>query len=209
MWLLRRRAWRAVATGISITLALAVLLIAPYWAGPAIFRAMLDEGRYFTGTLASLVVRALTPAIGGDPARLLIGGTVRVALLLALGVMLSRDGRSQTRLIRVLAWSHALPVTVLCAWYQPWYATWPLLFAAMLPRDRTLGAVASSLTAGALLVRVRTKFVAAISDGGGGDLMVEALAAALALAPVGAALAVAAARPRRGRGGGTAIRSAA
>ena len=209
VWLLRRRAWRAVATGISITLALAVLLIAPYWAGPAIFRAMLDEGQYFTGTLASLAVRALMPAIGGDPARLLIGGTVRVALLLALGVMLSRDGRSQTRLIRVLTWSHALPVTVLCAWYQPWYATWPLLFAAMLPRDRTLRALAAGLTAGALLVPVATNFVAAISDRGGGDLMVEALAAALALAPVGAALAVAAARPRRGRGGGTAIRSAA
>jgi hypothetical protein len=183
--------WRPLAAGLSVTAILGVLLLAPYWAGLETFRAMLDEGRYFTNTPASLVQRLLEPAIGGDPARVLVGGVARAALLI-LVITAARWSRARPMAtIEALAGVYIVAVAVLGTWYQPWYATWPLLFLAVVAPNRPHWfAMAVGLTIGGLLVPAVVNFTADITGVGARAAMIDTLAVAAVLTPLALAWAL-------------------
>ena len=189
-WLAARRAWRGLVLGTLAALLAGALLIAPYWAGIETFRAMTDEGRYFTNTLAALLIRALAAGLGDEPARLLVGGLLRTMLIVTLLWLTARARPTAEGLVGALAITYVLAVTVLCGWYQPWYISWPLLFLTALVFRPEAVATAFGLTAGALLVPAVIDFIAAISGAGVHALWVEVLGTTLALAPVLAALAI-------------------
>jgi hypothetical protein len=129
--LLRERRWRQAALGAGTLLLAAVVLWWPFWEGARTFEAMLDEGRYFTTTPASLLQRALEPYVGGDPARVLVGGALRVALAALVLLAILRTAARPAAVSLAIGEIHLLAVVVLGTWYQPWYATWPLLFLAV------------------------------------------------------------------------------
>jgi alpha-1,6-mannosyltransferase len=205
--LISRARWRPLVAGLAVPMLLGVLLIAPYWAGLETFRAMLDEGRYFTNTLASLAQRLLEPALGGDPARVLVGALFRSVLLAIVVVVAWRAGMRPLPVVAALASVYLLAVTVLGTWYQPWYATWPLLFLAVLAPGRAWWfGLALALTVGGLLVPVAVNFVAAMSGLGARDALIDALAVGLVLAPIGFVVVMALRiRASRRRAGGMAI----
>lgn len=186
--MLRGREWRAVAGGLAVALLLAFLCYWRYWAGAETFRAMLDEGRYFTNTPASLLQRLLEPSLGGDPARLIVGGVARLLLLLAIVLAARRSDGSPASVVVALAGVYLLAVIPLATWYQPWYATWPLLFVAVAAvHDKRWVWGAAALTAGGLLVPVSVNFIAEISGRGARDALIDALTVGLTLAPFAAA----------------------
>jgi hypothetical protein len=91
--------------------------------------------------------------------------------------------------VAALAVVYTLAVTLLCGWYQPWYAAWPLLFLAALPAERWALGTALALTAGALLVPTAINYAPALSGRDVHDLAIEVLGVVLLLAPLaGAAL---------------------
>lgn len=186
--LLRGRCWRDLAVGVGITAGVAVVLWWPFWDGLHTFRAMLDEGRYFTSTPASLAQRALEPLLGGDPARVVVGGALRLALAALILTAIVRTPSRPGAILLATGEIYLLAVVVLGTWYQPWYATWPLLFLAIVAagQPRTLALVAA-LTAGALLVPVVFNFVTALSGREARDATIELLATALVVLPVAAA----------------------
>ena len=196
--LVSRARWRALALGLGVPALVGALLIAPYWEGAETFRAMLDEGRYFTSTPASLIQRLLEPALGGDPARVLVGGVARLALLVIVVIVGWRSGVLPLPALAALVAAYVLAVAVLGTWYQPWYATWPLLFLGVLvPMRACWFGLALALTIGGLLVPVAVNFVAEMSGLGARHPLVDVLAVAAVLAPLGCALALGA-RARRG-----------
>jgi hypothetical protein len=145
------------------------------------------------------VQRLLEPALGGDPARIVVGGLVRAALLAVVVAVAWRVGIGPLPAVAALGCAYLLAVAVLGTWYQPWYATWPLLFLAVLVPGRawcfglTLG-----LTAGGLLVPVAVNFVAAMSGLGARDAQIDVLAVGAVLAPLGLAVAIWLRARRRG-----------
>jgi hypothetical protein len=189
-WLAARRAWRRLVLGTLAALLAGALLIAPYWAGIDTFRAMADEGRYFTNTLAALLIRTLTPRLGEGTAQLLVGGLLRTALVVTLVWLTARARPAAEGLAGALAIAYVLAVTVLGGWYQPWYISWPLLFLAALVFRPVAVATALGLTAGALLVPAAVNFLAVLSGAGVHAVWVEALSTTLALAPVLSALVI-------------------
>jgi len=182
--LLRRGYGRSVALGLCVTAVLGLVLYAPLWAGAETFRAMLDEGGYFTTTPGSLADRLLAPALGNGPAEMLVGGALRLALLAVVAWVVFMVPARPSAIIAAAAIVYTLAVTVLATWYQPWYATWALVFLAPLAvRGGGWMALVVALTAGGLLVPVATNFAAQISGRGNDDLLIDALGTALMLAP--------------------------
>jgi hypothetical protein len=85
--------------------------------------------------------------------------------------------------------AYLLAVVLLGTWYQPWYATWPLVFLSVaVATQRSRAWLILGLTAGGLLVPVATNFVAAIAGRRAEDFLIDALAVALILAPLGIAV---------------------
>ncbi|MGH2585223.1 MAG: hypothetical protein ACRDJE_09940, partial [Dehalococcoidia bacterium] len=182
--LLRRGYTRQVALGLCVTALLGLVLYAPFWAGAETFRAMLDEGSYFTTTLGSLAERVLAPAPGDGPAEMVIGAVLRLALLGVAVWMVLRVPDRPSAIIAGAAIAYTLAVTVLATWYQPWYATWALVFLAPLAaRGSGWLAAVLALTAGGLLVPVATNFAAQMSGRENDDLLIDVLGTALVLAP--------------------------
>lgn len=186
--LLRRRNPGAVLAGAATVLLVTAALYAPLWAGRATFAALLSEGRYFTDTPASLLVSALTPAWGADAAALLIGLVLRAGLVGALLYLSARAPRTPEGTIQTLAVVYTLAVTVLCAWYQPWYIAWPLLFWAMRADRAAAMPIVAVLTLGALLVPVANNFLPTMLGVTAENPGIDALAAGAWALPLAIAL---------------------
>ena len=208
LWLLRERAWRGLGVGLAATGLLGMLLIWPYWAGLETFRAMLEEGTYFTNTIASLVQRALAPSLGDDPSRTVVGVLARLALIGVLIWRIRGVGRAPADMIGCLALLYLLAVVPFATWYQPWYATWVLLFFAALAYKRTAIAAVLGLTAGGLLVPVSVNFLAEISGRGARDAGIDALTVTLTVVPLLAAGGIVLATRHRGPTFGAPVSSA-
>lgn len=114
--------------------ALVVAAYAPFWRGGD----PLDLGRratLFTTSLPAVAQAHLEQWVGQRPSQQIVS---RLALLLT-GVMALyqawRVWRQPTldRILRGSALLFAFYLLVTCLWFQPWYALWPLVFAALLP----------------------------------------------------------------------------
>ena len=188
LFLLLNRGLRAVIAAGVVLLLLAAVLTAPYWEGSATFKATFDEGRYFTNTPAALAVEVLTPLLGENAAITLLGVGMRLALLGVLVWLVRRAGAEPRRLILATATGYTLAVSLLCAWYQPWYASWALLCWAALPRSRASVPLLLALTTGALLVPASVNFLPAVLGWDLHSTGIELLTVLSVHLPLGAAL---------------------
>jgi hypothetical protein len=188
--LARQRRWRDLLTGIVCGTALAILLYVPFWAGFRTLHAALDEGRYFTNTPASLILGPLRQPLGDDRAAWLLSGLCRLLLLISVIIAVRRsDGRPRTLVLHT-GLLYLLAACVLGTWYQPWYATWPLLFLSVVVSQTGRWRLAvPALTLGGLLVPVATNFVAGISGRSADDMLIDAFAVLIVLAPLALAAA--------------------
>jgi hypothetical protein len=185
----RNAHWKALMGGTALAVLLAVILYAPLWNGFGVLRPMLEESGYYTNTPASLLRHLAGPLIGEDTSERLIGGGAR-ALLLAVALYLGwRLRPSVDDLSLRIGIVYLLAVAVLSTWYQPWYATWPLLFlsVALSVRPVWMWPVVG-LTTGGLLIPVATNFVAGITGRPAEDVRIDALAVALVLVPLAVSL---------------------
>lgn len=183
VWLARTGRWRAVLAGLAVAVAVGAVTYAPYWAGTETFAAAMDEGRYFSGTPASLVVRALSPALGEDRAMLIVSVALRAGLLAAAVWLLSRVEQTAAGGIAAIAGVYVLAVTVLGGWYQPWYAVWPLTYLAVLASNSAARMIAFALTGAALLIPIATNFAPAIGGWDVNGAAIDSLAVTLGVLP--------------------------
>jgi hypothetical protein len=180
---------RSLVIGLATAVLLAVVCYAPLWDGPRVLQPMLEEGGYFTNTPASLVHHGVARLFGEQTTEWAIGVVLR-SLLVGIAVSLAWRSRDQTAdLVLRIGVVYLLAVVLLGTWYQPWYATWPLVFLSVaVVTQRSRAWLILGLTAGGLLVPVATSFVAAIAGRRAEDFLIDALAVALVLAPLGIAV---------------------
>jgi alpha-1,6-mannosyltransferase len=186
--LMRGRDFRTLVVGAGTSVLLAVVLYLPLWDGTHVLRPTLEEGGYFTNTPASLARHGVAWLIGGQASEHVVGVAVRAALFVVALLLAWRSRDRSTDLLLRIGIAYALAVVLLGTWYQPWYATWPLLFlsVALVSRPSWIWLMLG-LTAGGLLVPVATNFAAAMAGRRAEDVVVDAFAVALVLAPLGAA----------------------
>lgn len=156
--------WRAVAWGISWRVGLialaALALIAPFWAGPQTFGALLfsppaqqlDNSllEAISWPLRWLAQGALGLSVG--QARAVVETTLKLVALALFGLLWLWEMRRTGTLAGVLsAWGWALVWYALIAsgWFWPWYVTWVVAVAALAPWGR-LQTLAQLLAGGVL-----------------------------------------------------------
>jgi Glycosyltransferase family 87 len=140
--LMRNRGWRRAAAHAVAAAGIAAAAFAPYWAGTATFRGLLNMARMrnqsLMGSLERVVFRPIlagvgyrTPTTGAQ----LLGRGLAVVLLgaaLAWGVRKARDEDS--------LWYAVLGVLTVYMLVSPWFLYWyilgPLALVAVLPRNR-------------------------------------------------------------------------
>lgn len=159
-----RASWRAVALGLGWRVGLvalaALVVIAPYWAGPRTFGALLfsPPAQQLDNSLLEAIswpLRWLAQGALGmsvAQARAVVETTLKVLALLAFGLLWLWEMRRTTSLEGTLtAWGWALVWYALIAsgWFWPWYITWVIAVAAVAPWGR-LQTVAQLLGGGAL-----------------------------------------------------------
>jgi alpha-1,6-mannosyltransferase len=130
------RSERALLIGgaLLISLAIAAVTYAPFWAGADTFNALREQSRMITSTPVLLEVwfsERMDPDSASRYARW-IPALVFIVLYIPL---LWQSRRSFDHLV-----VHAFTVLFLylllaAAWYRPWYMLWPVAFAALRPRS--------------------------------------------------------------------------
>lgn len=114
--------------------ALVAAAYAPFWRGGD----PLDLGRratLFTTSLPAVAQVYLEQWAGERPSQQIVS---RLALLLTGAMTLFQAGRvwrqpTLNRFLRSSALLFTFYLLLTCLWFQPWYALWPLVFAALLP----------------------------------------------------------------------------
>jgi hypothetical protein len=156
--------WRAVALGVGwragLVAAAALVVIAPFWAGPQTFGALLfsPPAQQLDNSLLESIswpLRWLAQGAVGlsvGQARSVVESTLKLLALLAFGLLWLWEMRRTRTLDGTLsAWGWALAWYALIAsgWFWPWYVTWVVAIAAVAPWER-LQVVAQLLAGGAL-----------------------------------------------------------
>ncbi len=155
--------WRDVvsALGWRLTLLLGtvVLIGLPYWEGPRTLGALLysPPAQQLDNSLLEVAqwpLRTLMQVLGLSPstARSLVQTGLKLAALAGFAaIWLSQLRRVRDPECMLTAWTWALfgYVVVASVWFWPWYATWVVVFAALLPWGM-LPEAALLLAAGAL-----------------------------------------------------------
>lgn len=156
--------WRAISVGvgwrIGVVAVAALVVIAPFWAGPQTFGALffsppaqqLDNSllESISWPLRWLAQGALGLSV--SQARSVVETTLKLLALLAFGLLWLWEMRRTSALEGTLtAWGWALVWYALIAsgWFWPWYVTWAVAVAAVAPWGR-LQVVAQLLAGGAL-----------------------------------------------------------
>jgi hypothetical protein len=182
----RRPRPREVAAGCATALVLAVAAFAPMWAGRATFATMLNEGSYYTVSVAAAVRGALAPELGRERATevtsLLLRGIFAVLVVI---VLIRLRGDRLGRLAEAGFLTYFAYLTLAATYFAPWYVLWPLTFAVLLPyrRDVLWPALTLTLTAMAVLVAA-VWFRARFAPDPGADWYGMHLGAALAVFPL-------------------------
>jgi hypothetical protein len=140
--LLRNRGWRRALGHVAAAAAIAIAAFAPYWAGAATFRGVLNMARMrnqsLMGSLERVVFRPVLAGLGySTPTRgaQLMGRGLAVALLVAAIAWGIRKARDEDGL-----WYAVLGVLTIYMLVSPWFLYWyilgPLALVAVLPRNR-------------------------------------------------------------------------
>lgn len=159
-----RASWRAVAVGLGWRVGLvafaALVVIAPFWAGPQTFGALLfsPPAQQLDNSLLESIswpLRWLAQGALGmsvDQARTVVETTLKLLALLVFALLWLWEMRRATSLEGTLAawgWTLVWYALVASGWFWPWYVTWAVAVAALAPWGR-LQTVAQLLAGGAL-----------------------------------------------------------
>jgi len=133
---------RTVAIGLTLAVALVVLLHAPWWEG---WRSLgwLARENLFTSSFATLAVLTLQRLVEDAE---LARGLVRNAVLGLFGLFyawqVARLRGERLRFVEGLYWTVFVFLSFAVLWFQPWYVVWLVALGAMLP----LGGIAELTT---------------------------------------------------------------
>ena len=125
---------RFIAISAGASIALVVAAYAPFWYGPRILD-MTGRTRLFTASLPAFFYTWLRPVWGQQQA----AATVSTIALGLTALFVCWQSIRAWREPSWLGFSHAALNILLfyllltCAWFQQWYAVWPLAIAALLP----------------------------------------------------------------------------
>ena len=131
--MLGRRAWYQVGAGLAIGLGLALMLQAPFYAGPAsLVGGIPNIGSMFTASLATVARDSLTSSLGA-------GEAAQVARLAAYGLftvlyvwqLLSLRG-SFDSLVYGAYQVFFIYLVIAAVWFQAWYVVWLVPLAGLL-----------------------------------------------------------------------------
>lgn len=156
--------WRVVMWGIAWRVGLvalaALVVIAPFWAGPQTFGALLfsPPAQQLDNSLLESISWPLrwlaqgTLGLSASQARAVVETTLKLVALALFGALWLWEMRRTRSLVGTLsAWGWTLIWYALIAsgWFWPWYVTWAVAVAAVAPWGR-LQVVAQVLAGGAL-----------------------------------------------------------
>ena len=155
--------WRGILAGLAwragLLVAVLAAVIAPYWSGPRIIGSIIysPPAQHLDNSLLDAIswpLRSVAEVLGlSRPlAAWVVDTGLKAAGVVALVVILLRwclRVRSGDDMLR--GWTSVLfwYVVLAAGWFWPWYVTWPVAFAALLPFGPLPGAVLL-LSAGAL-----------------------------------------------------------
>lgn len=173
VWWLRRGRQpspRALIPWLGGAALLAVLAIAPFWAGGDTFSGALDEGNYFVvsgpAALRGLLVRGLPV----ETAEAVTVWSTRLAFLMVYAVLLLRPRSGAVdALLAVSALALAAYLVIASPYFAPWYVLWPLALACTLPWRRAVLLPAVGMSAGAMSVLLWATWVKDAYAGQSGD----------------------------------------
>jgi len=157
----------------------------------------LDAVQRVTGAGQAAMVGVCAGGIIASVAAAHLAATGQGDRLAAFVLLVTVLDSAQAGTVGALAGLYTLAVTLLCGWYQPWYAAWPLLFLAALPAERWSLATALALTTGALLVPVAINYAPALTGRDVHDIAIEVFAVVLLLTPLAGAVLVVRRSPMR------------
>jgi alpha-1,6-mannosyltransferase len=127
---LRFLAVTALSAGVLI-----ILAYAPFWYGTEILNIMSERSRFFTASLPAAVYTWLLPKLGKTQAASIVSLTATSATILFALWQSWRAWRKPTWLTFSQVGVNILLFYLLLtsAWFQQWYAVWPLALAVLLP----------------------------------------------------------------------------
>lgn len=139
--------WRVVAGAlgwrVALLLGTLVLTALPYWAGPRTLGAILysPPAQQLDNSLLEVAqwpLRAIVQTFGASPSA--ARGAVQTGLKLAalagfaaIWLLQLRRVRDVQGMLTAWAWTLVGYVVVASVWFWPWYVTWAVAFAALLP----------------------------------------------------------------------------
>jgi alpha-1,6-mannosyltransferase len=114
---------------------LIVLFYAPFWYGTEILNIMSRRSQFFTASLPAVVYTWLLPTLGKAQAAATVSLTATGATILFVLWQSWWAWRKPTWLTFSQVGVNILLFYLLltCAWFQQWYALWPLALAVLLP----------------------------------------------------------------------------
>ncbi len=178
-----RRAWYQVGAGLAIGLGLALMLQAPFYAGPAsLVGGIPNIGSMFTASLATALRDALTPSLGGAEAS-------QAARLTAYGLFaalyvwqLWRLRGTFDSLVYGAYQIFFIYLVIAAVWFQAWYVVWLAPLAALMVGTPVVERTAIfSYTA--MLIHVILGFGWRLGWFGGSPPMLQLVAALVIMVP--------------------------
>ncbi len=141
VWLVRQRGLRRglteVALGLLASAALVWLVYRPFGGWDLVVTMARHRGWWPANSWTSALFFALRDGAGWKHAaavRWIIGGTTALFVAVATVAIL------RLRELRLMAWAVAVAYLLIgSVWFQPWYATWVIALAALLPIRRIVG----------------------------------------------------------------------
>ncbi len=134
----RRRTVRRLAVGAASGLALAVVLFAPFWAGPKTLAGVGESARAgHTGSTQTVLVEILSHVIGEPSALRAVSVAFGTTLVLVV-IVLALRVRTASDLVHTCALVMVIAMLVMTPAYWPWYVILPVALLALVPHGRTL-----------------------------------------------------------------------
>ncbi len=130
-----RQRLTALVPAVAASVALVVLVYAPFWAGTATFDTVLGEGNRKMITSVPMLVQWRLEMIAGmnaERATDLAYQLTRGLFLLLYLPLVWQARRDFGRLVAACATILFLYLSIAAGWYRPWYMLWPLALMALL-----------------------------------------------------------------------------
>jgi hypothetical protein len=133
LWRHRRQALLPLAVGMFWAIALAVIVVTPFWSGRRTFDQLRNQQNYFIFSPASAVLGTWGEDLSNTGAVLRVKNAFRAGFAVLYGLTLLRLRRGPASLLRAGVEAIFFFLLLLTWWFWPWYVLWGLPLAALLP----------------------------------------------------------------------------